>query len=223
MYMEEDGVDEFKLFEVWLYTGELSYPEDFDDPSDLLVKVFCFAEKVGIVDLQNATLDAVREQATGHNVSPATPMPIWGFSEKPNPKYLPPATSAAIHHAYRNTPEASPLRKLLADIFAFNVKPDMLQESLLMLPAEFMADVLTISMRRLPLRLANEIADFDISMDKYHIHDTHYDRNPRVFEGLSDKKTEQPAVDDDDWGQCGTWNASSSIAKKKKKRIKRSA
>lgn len=61
--MEEDGVDEFKLFEEWLYTDELSYPEDFNDPSDVLVKVFCFAEKVGIVDLQNATSDAIRERA----------------------------------------------------------------------------------------------------------------------------------------------------------------
>lgn len=54
-----------------------------------------------------------------------------------------------------------------------------------MLPAEFMADVLTISMRRLSLRLADEKADFDISADKYHIHDTHYDRNPKVVEGLT--------------------------------------
>lgn len=233
--MEEDDVDEFQLFEEWLYTDELSYPEDSDDPSDLLVKVFCFAEKVGISDLQNATLDAIRERATGQNVSPATPKSTWddfGFSKRsvvqfqafagsatsPVPKYLPPATSRAIHHAYQNTPEASPLRKLLADIFAFNVKPDMLEESLLMLPAEFMADVLTINMRRLPLRLADEKADFDISADKYHIPDTHSDRKPRVFQGLSDETTESPAVDkNDDWGQFGTLNVSSSRVKKKKK------
>lgn len=243
MYMDEDGVDEFKLFEEWLYTDELSYPEDFNDPSELLVKVFCFAEKVGIVDLQNATLDAIRERATGQNTSPATPKPAWdgfGFSQQPtvqfqassrsatgpipeklNPKYLPPATSAAIHHAYQSTPEASVLRKLLADIFAFNVKPDMLQESLLMLPVEFMADVLTINMKRLPLRLADEEADFDSSADKYHIHDTHYDRNTRNFEELSEETTEQPAVDEHDgWGQFGTLNVSSSKAKKKKKGIK---
>ncbi|KAL8836351.1 MAG: hypothetical protein Q9176_006361 [Flavoplaca citrina] len=239
MYMEEDGVDEFKLFEEWLYTDELSYPEDSNDPSDLLVKVFCFAEKVGISNLQNATLDAIRERATRPNVSPATPKPTWhnGFSpqpfvrlqafsgsatspipKKPNPKYLPPATSAAIHHAYQNSPEASPLRKLLADIFAYNVKPDMLQESLLMLPAEFMADVLTISMRRLPLRFTDEKADFDISADKYYVQDTHYDRNPRVFEGSSDETTEKPAVDEDN---DGTLNVSSSRAKKKKKGNKR--
>lgn len=201
--------------------------------------MFCFAEKVGISDLQNATLDAIRERATRPNVSPATPKPTWddGFSpqpfvrlqafsgsatspipKKPNPKYLPPANSAAIHHAYQNTPEASPLRKLLADIFAYNVKPDMLQESLLMLPAGFMADVLTISMRRLPLRFTDEKADFDISADKYYVHDTHYDRNPRVFEGSSDETTEKPAVDEDN---DGTLNVSSSRAKKKKKGNKR--
>ena len=51
MYMEEDGVDEFKLFEEWLYTDEFSYPKDSDNPSLLLVKVFCFVEKVEIANL----------------------------------------------------------------------------------------------------------------------------------------------------------------------------
>ena len=237
MYMEEDGVDEFQLFEEWLYTDELNYAEDSSDPSHLLVKVFCLAEKVGIPELQNATLDTIRERAIRQNVHPAIPSPTFGgfgsgsskppvvksqafagSATDPNSKYLPLATFDAIHHAYQNTPEASPLRKLLADIFAFNVKPDMLEESLLMLPAEFLADVLVINMRRLPLRLMGEKADFDSSADKYHIHDTHTDRKPRVFQGLSDEPNESPTVDEDnDWACFGASNISSSRTKKKKK------
>ena len=59
MYLEEDSVDEFKLFEEWLYLEKFSYPEDSDDPSLLSVKVFYFAEKVGILNLQNVKLDAI--------------------------------------------------------------------------------------------------------------------------------------------------------------------
>ena len=59
MYLEEDYVDEFKLFEEWLYLEKFSYPDDSDDPSLLSVKVFYFAEKVGILNLQNVKLDAI--------------------------------------------------------------------------------------------------------------------------------------------------------------------
>lgn len=69
IYLKKDGVDVFKLFEEWLYPEKFSYPKDFDDPSFLLVKVFCFAEKVGISKLQNATLDAFRDRATEQHVS----------------------------------------------------------------------------------------------------------------------------------------------------------
>ena len=63
MYLEENDVDEFILFEEWLYSQKLTYHKDFDDPSFLLVKMFCFAERVGISALQNATLDTIREGA----------------------------------------------------------------------------------------------------------------------------------------------------------------
>ena len=55
MYLEEDGVDEFKFFEEWLYSGKLHCSKEFEELSLLLIKVFCFAERVGISNLQNAT------------------------------------------------------------------------------------------------------------------------------------------------------------------------
>ena len=137
--------------------------------------------------LQNAALDAIRKQATEQQDPLPTPSAtyqadsnppnLFGFQssfEEPVAKYLTPATSSTIHYAYQNTPEGSPLRKMLADIFAFNAKPEMLNKSLLTLPSEFMVDVLLINMVRLPLRLAGEQADFDLNAEKYHVQDIYH-------------------------------------------------
>lgn len=262
MYLEEDGVDEFKLFEEWLYSEKFSFPKDSDNPSLLLVKVFCFAEKVGISALQNATLDAIRDRATEHHVSLPTPNTIYktytkpqtlfGFDrqlvfdlpkddaipglKEPVAKYLPPATSSAIHYAYQNTPERSPLRKLLADIFAFNVKPKTLDEDILSFPAEFMADVLLINMKRLPLRVKREEADFDKNADKYHVHDSSSTQDVEVgemksnFDSYDGPATEaadpepEPPTDAAAVNEDGTWmvgGSAKSVNKKDKKKGKR--
>lgn len=245
IYLEEDGVDEFKLFEEWLYSEKFSLPKDSDNPSLLLVKVFCFAEKAGISTLQNASLDAIRNRATGQHVSLPTPntinktYPKTLFDQEPFldlpedviitgleesvAKYLLPATASAIHYAYQNTLESSPLRKLLADIFAFNVKPETLDEDILSFPAEFMADVLLINMKRLPLRLKEEAADFDNNADKYHVYDSSSTRNDRKQRTeAADPEPEPPtdavAINEDDTGGIG---GSTKSLHKKKKKVKR--
>ena len=86
--------------------------------------------------------------------------------------HTPPASSTAIYHAYQNTLQGSPLRGLLADIFAFNMRPETLDKDLLVLTVPFIADVININTKRLPLRLRDEKADFDVSTEKYHVHDT---------------------------------------------------
>lgn len=168
MYLEEDGVEEFIVFEKWLYSQKLGDLKEPADASLLLVKLFCFADKVGISELQNAVLDAIRDRATGQHVSPTAlittdetsrsygtylggpPLVLdsmWGTSPEPEKsavKYLPPATSIAIQYAYRTTLEGSSLRRLLADIFAFNVKVETLEQDILALPMEFIADVILI-------------------------------------------------------------------------------
>jgi hypothetical protein len=68
---------------------------------------------------------------------------------------------------------------LLTDIFAFNVKPETLDEDILLFPAEFMADVRLINMKRLPFRLKKEKADLNKNADKYHVHDSSSTRNDR--------------------------------------------
>ena len=78
----------------------------------------------------------------------------------------------------------------MTDIFVFNVRPKMLDENLLMLSASFVADVLIINMKRLSLRLRDEKADFDISTEKYHVHDTGPERKSRM---LRDKAHDEPS------------------------------
>lgn len=189
------------MFEEWLYLGKFGYPKNSDDSSLLLVKVFCFADKVGLSNLQNATLDAIRDRAAEQHVFPpaqdiiyetypqprglfgSAQRPIFGMPQddavttspgfgKPVAKPLPPATVSAIKYAYENTPERSPLRKLLTDIFAYDVKPDTLDEDILSFPNEFVADVLLANMKRLPFRLDKEEADFDKNAERYHIHNS---------------------------------------------------
>ncbi len=108
--------------------------------------------------------------------------------EEPVTKYLPPATASAITYAYQKTPERSPLRKLLTDIFAYDVKPEALFEDILSFPAEFISDLLLITMKRLPFRLKAEDADFDKNADKYHVHDASSTRNDRKQRTSGDVK-----------------------------------
>ena len=218
IYLEEDDVAVFELLEEWLYSEKVNYSKDCDDPSLLMVKVFCFAERVRIPTLQNITLDAIRDRATGRKVVGSNPhttseitkkpqalfgypnQPQWGFlepqeamtgsdNEEVIAEYLNPASTDAVIYAYENTLELSPLRKLLADIFAYNVKSDTLGEDILMFPAEFLADVVLCNMKRLPLRLHGEKADFDENADKYHIDESSSicdERGQRTFEGANE-------------------------------------
>ncbi|KAK3172312.1 hypothetical protein OEA41_005633 [Lepraria neglecta] len=149
---------------------------------------------------------------------------IPGLKE-PVANYLPPATASAIYYVYQNTLERSPLRKLLTDIFAFNVKPETLDEDILSFPAEFIADILLINMKQLPLRLKKEAADFDNNADKYYVHDSSSTRNNRkqrteAADPEPELPTDAPAVNEDDpWGVGGSAKSLSKKEKKKGKRI----
>ena len=116
---------------------------------------------------------------------------------------LPPATSIAIQYAYQNTHNGSSLRRLLADIFAFNVKFETLKMDISTLPREFVEDIVVINMKRLPLRLGDEEADFDRGTEKYYVQDTRPIRQSRVSqEGPKDKPADIAAEDEQvkSWG-----------------------
>ena len=203
MYLKEDGVDEVRMFEEWVYSDRLNFPRDSDDPSLLMVKVFCFAEKVGISDIQNATLDAIRDRAAKQPVSWTTPKTAPalppGFFEStsrtsPSLKRYPTTTADAITYAYEHTPEGSPLRKLLADIFAYDVKSEELEKDILSFPPQFMADVLLITMKRLPFRSNMEKAQFYKDAKRYHVEGSSSPSHNRIRRMSEDKN----AIDDED-------------------------
>lgn len=65
------------------------------------------------------------------------------------------------------------------------MKPETLDVDIMSFPSEFVADVLLINMKRLPLRLNEEEADFDRNANKYHVDtlfSTPNDRNRRTSE-----------------------------------------
>ena len=169
VHLDEDDVDVITLFEEWLYRGSISDLKDHKEPSSLLVQLFCFANRVGIDQLQNDVLDAIRDVAIVRQIPPQYDIPDGALIPEDSFKYLPPASSAVIDFAYEHTMDDSPLRRLLSEIFAYNVKPEVLQEKLMAFPKEFMADVMMINMKRFPLRLHDEQADFDNDASGYHI------------------------------------------------------
>ena len=74
-----------------------------------------------------------------------------------------------------------------------SVKPETLDEDILSFPAKFMANILLINMKRLPLRLKEEEAGFDKNADKYHVHDlssTRNNRKQRISEDMEVRRTE---------------------------------
>ena len=84
-----------------------------------------------------------------------------------------------------------------------------------MLPVEFMVDVLVINMKRLPLRLEDEKADFDLNVTKYHVEHLRDDRRSRTFQVVKDGALDGPAIGDND--ENGTLKPSRSKKKKKGK------
>ena len=186
-----------------------------------MIKVFCLATNAKISSLQNATLDVIRDRATEQYVSLTTPntnhgiyakpqglfgsaqRPVFGLQnyqtpmtspgfEEPVAKYLPPATASAVHYAYQKTSERSPLRRLLTNIFAYDVKPEALyKEDSLSFPAQFIANVLFITKKRLPLRLNGKKTDFDKNTNKYHIHNLSSTCNNRKQRTSKDVKVRE--------------------------------
>ena len=188
--LPEDDVEVFKDFETWLYTKKLLNVKKVTQKSLHLIKVFIFADKIRVLGLKNATLDKLRMRATKDHIAPATP--------------------DAIHYAWENTAAGSPLRRLLTDIFAYNVKPESAEEDILAYPIEFIADVTIVNMRRLPIRLKDEIAPFEHDATSYHEHDSSCSccsgsRGPETAE-------ETPQSDLDTWGD---WSFSKKGKKKK--------
>ena len=95
--LPDDSSDVFQRFQLWLYSGSPMNPdEDLKEIGwDIFIRLYVFAEKYDLVDLQNITIDffmarqrILREIPTG---------------------------MAPVNLIYENTSERSPLRRILVD------------------------------------------------------------------------------------------------------------
>ena len=112
---------------------------------------------------------------------------------------------------------------MLADIFAYNVKPDALDEGIPSFSAEHVADVLLIHIKRLPLRLDEKKADFDVDARKYHVSElSPSSRTHRVLEETKERDNEVgDGLPVDEEFSAG-WSGNSTKSKPKNERIKKS-
>lgn len=96
--MPEETSGVIKRFQLWAYTGSPLLHDDVieNTPWEELIRLFLFADRYGITDLQNSVIDMLvaREQA----------------SQK--------SPTAHLHLIYDNTTSTSPLRRLVIDLSA---------------------------------------------------------------------------------------------------------
>ncbi|MCJ1469512.1 hypothetical protein MMC07_008145 [Pseudocyphellaria aurata] len=87
----------FARFNEWLYTGVFLLNNEIgqDIPFEILVDLYVFAEKRGVIRLQNAVIDCMIKKRS---------------------------IPTDIRYAWNNTPDSSPLHKLLVDLFVRRVK-----------------------------------------------------------------------------------------------------
>ena len=99
MPLPEDDPATFQIVKNWLYTQKLvtedEKGEDASCSSKMLMALYVFGDARGIPHLQNAVINAIRNQK-------AIPVP-------------------QVPYIFENTPESSPLRRLLVDMIAWDM------------------------------------------------------------------------------------------------------
>ncbi|KAK3672612.1 hypothetical protein LTR78_007424 [Recurvomyces mirabilis] len=112
--MPDDEVDVFQVYVQWLYQAKILVQQHNEDPKSsrelhTLIKCYIFGEKIQDVVFQNVTIDSIF--ACVHR-------------EKDGTKWFP--TDADT--VYDGTPEGSPLRTLIVDMFAYHGQQGWLEE-----------------------------------------------------------------------------------------------
>ncbi|KAI9676800.1 MAG: hypothetical protein M1829_002895 [Trizodia sp. TS-e1964] len=129
----------FGCFLHWLYNKRLRTPTDGIDVLDktnkkvipwmVLIQLYLLGERLQVAGFKNAAVDALAlKSAKGQEALPA---------------------AHAIHHAYENTHDSSPLRRLLVDLFIWRSTAATLEhdETRDALPRDFFVDLATSAMR----------------------------------------------------------------------------
>ncbi|KAL8669248.1 MAG: hypothetical protein Q9168_006148 [Polycauliona sp. 1 TL-2023] len=130
IYLEEENPEVFQHYAAWIYSPQL---ESFGGATmtgldmDGYCRLYLLAEKLSTDALQNMALDKIS---------------INGIVQF--------ATISTIQHVYENTLPESRLRKLLVDLQSYQY---FLTPNDVNLPAEFLHQVATVCINRLPRRL----------------------------------------------------------------------
>ncbi|KAI9709172.1 MAG: hypothetical protein M1812_007757 [Candelaria pacifica] len=160
--LPDDEVEMFEYFMHWLYTKKLADEEADELPlgSNELIEIYLFADKRGVPSLMNKVVDMI--MAT---------VPFVGGVPAFN----------AVDLVYENTASNSLLRKLFVDLYAYDIdvdtlpdlsKPGTTTESLFLgRPKEFLVGIALANVRRLPFRLRDEKAPFELDISQYYEQD----------------------------------------------------
>ncbi|KAK6400839.1 hypothetical protein LTR95_019260 [Oleoguttula sp. CCFEE 5521] len=110
--MPDDDVDIFQVYAQWLYQAKILVQQHNEDPNcsrelNTLIKCYVFGEKIQDVVFQNATVDS-----------------IFAYIHKDEKARWYPTDADTV---YDGTPEGSPLRMLIVDIFAYHGQEDWIQ------------------------------------------------------------------------------------------------
>lgn len=124
--MPEDDPTMFECFQVWIYTGSIVGTNETENDVETLtlIKVYAFAERLNIIDLQNVAMHLLIDQVLNRRELPTGQIPF----------------------IYEHTCENSALRRLIVDISAcYGILdcPGWFEESKrAMYPNDFLCDVI---------------------------------------------------------------------------------
>ncbi|KAI9696023.1 MAG: hypothetical protein M1836_005854 [Candelina mexicana] len=169
--LSDDSVDVFRSFFGWLYTQQFQPSDGQDLTISKLARIYVFADKIGATVLKNQIIDSI-------NLVHSRPKGELADNE-------------TIDHVFEHTPASSPLRQLLVDQYAYDVDPVLLGRSdgltplewFLARPKEFIAGISIINTGRLPKRLKDEKAPFEMDPSRYHEKDEPVRGAPHALDG----------------------------------------
>ena len=151
--LPDENVDMFKYFQLWVYTDSIiAKGETVKDLTGLLLAdLYIFGEMCGIPDLQNAAIDVLIDKYEFHQQ----------------------ITTLILHKVYGNTPETTPLRRLMVDFVACIDRglPDWFANSRDQYPTDFLID-LAVALSKLKCGTKTVIMDFRASRFDYHVKPT---------------------------------------------------
>lgn len=157
--LPDDKADVVALYIQWVYGGKIfSRQPPSEAPStgrelDLLVDCYIFGEKVQDDNFKDAVLDAL--------------LACIDTKDEEGSRWFP--TGHSVQRAYEQTPQGSPLRKLLVDMYNQSGRSDWIKEDN---SVEFLADLAREMFDTRSRPLGTNLTDWNADSCMYHHHST---------------------------------------------------